>query len=69
MLAKVQLEPAAGDVLDRVDLVQDLPDSLHLQPSEGVGLNLDEAGWLYYLGNPGVGLDRRRQGHIGTGHQ
>jgi hypothetical protein len=67
IVQELELHHLAGEVLDRADLVEQVPQPLLDEPLEGLELELDEVGDLElvdadpvaHLGDPGVGETAR----------
>jgi hypothetical protein len=55
VVQELQLHHLAGEVPDRADLVEELPEPLLDEPREGPDLELDEIRDLALLDDPGVG--------------
>ena len=59
VVEELELHDLAGEVLDRADLVEELPEALFDEPLERLQLELDEVGDGKDLGDPGVALAHR----------
>jgi hypothetical protein len=62
VVQEVELHHLAGEVLDRADLVEQLPEPLLHEPVERAQLKLDQVGDLEDLGDPRVSPSRRDRG-------
>ena len=62
VVQELELHHLAGEVLDRADLVEQLPETLLDEPLERVELKLDQVRDREDFGNPGVARARRSHG-------
>ncbi len=62
IVQKMELHHLAGEVLDRADLVEQLPEPLFHEPVERGQLQLDQVGNFEDLGDPRVSPSRRDRG-------
>ena len=61
VVQELELHHLAGEVLDRADLVEQLPEALLDEPLERLQLELDQVGDGEDLGDPGIALARHRR--------
>src|SRR5215510_3438413 len=61
VVEELELHDLAGEVLDRADLVEQLPQPLVDEPAERLQLELDQVRDRQDLGDPGIALSRRRR--------
>ena len=65
IVQEMELHHLAGEVLDRADLVEQLPEPLFHEPVERSQLQLDQVGDFEDLGDPRVSPSRRDRGSAG----